>query len=268
MSAQSPVTGSLFAPFFFPLGIAFMGAQSAVMMKMAGENWQYGKRRISAMSNEDFNAMTPVKLYKIETEELRAIIPDIEESLRSMTPLTATIVTEMINTFKVGAQATAAYLQDILDSPIGKILVLAIDIWMPWLKPLLGDIPDLGAPPTTETTIVEEFPKKTITEIPKKEKTLAEITKDKSDVDKEIDKGSDKLMKEYTKFINQIVELNKLIKFYLGLIAKAIKDKDLKKQNQWKMKKSATSKLKKKVLSNFATWKSNHKSWMSKHPSL
>ncbi len=89
-----------FMPFFFPLGIAFMGSQSAVMMKMAGEQWQYGKRRISAMTNEEFNKLTPLKLYEIETSDLRAMIPLMQESMRDMNKLTPIIVTEMIGMFK------------------------------------------------------------------------------------------------------------------------------------------------------------------------
>ncbi len=168
MSAQSPVTGSLFAPFFFPLGIAFMGAQSAVMMKMAGENWQYGKRRISAMTNEDFNKMTPLKLYQVETAELRAMIPSIESSLKSMTPLTATIVTEMINTFKVGAVAAADYIRSFLDqfgeTPLGHAIIIAIRIWFPWVTPLLENIasfvdpPGLIGPPEGSPLPPEGFP--------------------------------------------------------------------------------------------------------------
>ncbi len=85
-----------FMPFFFPLGIAFMGSQSAVMMKMAGEQWQYGKRRISAMSNEDFNKLTPIKLFQIETSELRAMIPLMESSMKDMSALTPMIIKEMV----------------------------------------------------------------------------------------------------------------------------------------------------------------------------
>ncbi len=89
-----------FMPFFFPLGIAFMGSQSAVMMKMAGEQWQYGKRRISAMDNKDFNKLTPQNLFQLETEELRAMIPLIQESMRDMNQLTPIIVSEMVTMFK------------------------------------------------------------------------------------------------------------------------------------------------------------------------
>ncbi len=77
-----------------------MGSQSAVMMKMAGEQWQYGKRRISAMTNEEFNKLTPIKLYEIETSELRAMIPLMQESMRDMNKLTPIIVTEMIKMFE------------------------------------------------------------------------------------------------------------------------------------------------------------------------
>ena len=69
-------------------------------MKMAGEQWQYGKRRIAAMSNEDFNKLTPQKLINIETKELRAMIPTIQQSMKDMSVLTPTIVQEMINMYK------------------------------------------------------------------------------------------------------------------------------------------------------------------------
>ncbi len=89
-----------FMPFFFPLGIAFMGAQSAVMMKMAGEQWQYGKRRISAMKNEDFNKLTAIKLYQIETNELREMIPIMKKSFEDMAALNPMIVNGMITMAK------------------------------------------------------------------------------------------------------------------------------------------------------------------------
>ncbi len=217
MSGQSPITGSLFAPFFFPLGIAFMGAQSAVMMKMAGENWQYGKRRISAMSNEDFNKMTPIKLYQIETEELRAIIPAIESSLRTMTPLTATIVTEMLNTFKVGAQATGAYLQDIVKAsgPIGNIIMGAITVWMPWLVPLLDvvKIPDFTPDPVDTTPATDTFPDKKLPPPPSPTfKTDQQIADENDALKANIDKQTkDPLMVKYTKFLADLSAVNQRI---------------------------------------------------------
>ncbi len=75
-----------------PQMLAFMGSQSFVMMEMAGEAWQYGKRRISAMSNEDFNKLTPEQLHINQTEMLSALIPTIERSMNNMTPMLQTII--------------------------------------------------------------------------------------------------------------------------------------------------------------------------------
>ncbi len=75
-----------------PQMLAFMGSQSFVMMEMAGEGWQYGKRRISAMSNEEFNKLTPKKLFEMQTKTLRDLIPTVEQSMKDMTPMLETII--------------------------------------------------------------------------------------------------------------------------------------------------------------------------------
>ncbi len=273
MSGQSPVTGSLFAPFFFPLGIAFMGAQSAVMMKMAGENWQYGKRRISAMSNEDFNKMTPIKLYQIETAELQAIIPSIESSLQSMTPLTATIVTEMLNTFKVGAQATGAYLNDILNTPLGNIIKGAIVIWMPWLIPLMDKVPDLLVQEEADKIEVIDFPQ---TKPPEKEKkppkTKQELDDEFKKTQDEIDKKKDPKMKQYTTFLNKIVNHNQRITSISAKIQQALQDLNNGKITKGKyttlhkllnQKLKLEVSLKKQTMLHFNNWKKNNKGWLS-----
>ncbi len=69
-----------------------MGAQSFIMMFQAGEGWQYGKRRISAMSNEDFNKLTPERLLQNQAATLRSSIGTIEKSMNAMTPMIGTII--------------------------------------------------------------------------------------------------------------------------------------------------------------------------------
>jgi len=69
-----------------------MGAQSFIMMFQAGEGWQYGKRRISAMSNEDFNKLTPLKLLQNQAANLRSSLSTIEKSMNDMTPMIETII--------------------------------------------------------------------------------------------------------------------------------------------------------------------------------
>ncbi len=75
-----------------PQMLAFMGAQSFIMMYQAGEGWQYGKRRISAMSNEEFNKLTPQMVMEKQAVVLRSSLATIERSMNDMTPMIGTIV--------------------------------------------------------------------------------------------------------------------------------------------------------------------------------
>ncbi len=84
--------------------IPFMGIQSAVMMKQAGENWQYGKRRISAMSNEEFNVLTPQKLNQNNNAEIRSMIPDMKQAIIDMRDFQDFILVEIIELMRRGLE--------------------------------------------------------------------------------------------------------------------------------------------------------------------
>ena len=71
-----------------------MGIQSAVMAEQFGTMFQYGKRRISAMSNEEFNSLTFEKLQNRMTLQLEGMIPEMEKQIQAMAPLMKTIVRE------------------------------------------------------------------------------------------------------------------------------------------------------------------------------
>ncbi len=77
-----------------------MGIQSAVMAKQFGENFQYGKRRISAMSNDEFNKLTPALLQANANAELKAMIPSMEASITDMRKFQEFMIKEML--FMVG----------------------------------------------------------------------------------------------------------------------------------------------------------------------
>ncbi len=85
--------------------IPFMGIQSAVMAKQFGENFQFGKRRISAMSNEEFNKLTPAMLQEQSNAELKAMIPHMQASIQDMRQFQEFMVKEMLKT--VGDLLTA-----------------------------------------------------------------------------------------------------------------------------------------------------------------
>ncbi len=84
--------------------IPFMGIQSAVMMKQAGENWQYGKRRISAMSNEDFNNLTPLKMLNNSNEEVKSMIPSMKQSIIDIRQFQDFIIVEIIELMRRGLE--------------------------------------------------------------------------------------------------------------------------------------------------------------------
>ncbi len=91
---------STFMPLPLAIMIPFMGMQSMVMAKQFGEGFQYGKRRISAMSNEEFNQLTMEKLMQQTNSELKKMIPDMAQSLREMRPFQREIFIEMLAALK------------------------------------------------------------------------------------------------------------------------------------------------------------------------
>ncbi len=103
--------------FFMPLPLAmmipFMGIQSMVMAKQFGENFQYGKRRISAMSNDDFNKLTPAKLLSNANDELKSQIPLMKQSMEDMRQFQTFIVKEFLLTIR-----------SIIDAGLGKLIGL------------------------------------------------------------------------------------------------------------------------------------------------
>ncbi len=74
-----------------------MGAQSLVIGKMFGEGFQFGKRKISAMSNEDFNKLTFEDMMSNARDELQASIPTMNKAMQDMKPMVETVVHEFTN---------------------------------------------------------------------------------------------------------------------------------------------------------------------------
>ncbi len=69
-----------------------MPIQSYLMMYFAGSGWQYGKRKISAMSNEQFNKLTSESLLAQHSIELKNMLPTLDKTLDDVTPLIKTLV--------------------------------------------------------------------------------------------------------------------------------------------------------------------------------
>ncbi len=91
---------STFMPLPLAIMIPFMGIQSGVMAQQFGMNFQYGKRKISAMSNEEFNELTPEKMQADFSRQIKGMIPTFEASLQDMRPFQRMIFTEMLAVMK------------------------------------------------------------------------------------------------------------------------------------------------------------------------
>ncbi len=74
-----------------------MGAQSLVIGKMFGEGFQYGKRKISAMPNEEFNKLTFEDMMSNAREEIKASIPTMQAAMHDMQAMVETVVSEFVD---------------------------------------------------------------------------------------------------------------------------------------------------------------------------
>ncbi len=74
-----------------------MGAQSLVIGKMFGEGFQYGKRKISAMPNEEFNALTFQGMMQNARDEMKASIPTMIKALSDMQPMVQAVIHEFFD---------------------------------------------------------------------------------------------------------------------------------------------------------------------------
>ncbi len=112
---SSPLSGFTAVP--NPQMLAFMGAQSFIMMYQAGEGWQYGKRRISAMSNEEFNKLTPQIVMEKQAVVLRDSLGTIQRSMNDMTPMIRTIIEQYGDFLRETIKAIPQTVENILHDP-------------------------------------------------------------------------------------------------------------------------------------------------------
>ncbi len=84
-----------FAPLPLAVMIPFMAAQSAVMGEAFGKHYQYGKRKISSMTNEEFNKLDGGDIFGSIITDYKKIIPQIEEAMRASKEFQSTVIQEI-----------------------------------------------------------------------------------------------------------------------------------------------------------------------------
>ncbi len=84
-------------PIPLALMIPFMATQSLVMGESFGKAFQFGKRKISAMSNEDFNKLTIEQVASEMFASYKNIEQDLKTSMDQSTALQNYIVSKIIS---------------------------------------------------------------------------------------------------------------------------------------------------------------------------
>jgi len=93
-----------FAPLPLAIMIPFMAAQSFAMGHAFGTSFQYGKRKISSMTNEEFNALSATDLHGNLQADIRAMIPNMNQSFKTMEQFQIDIINSMVNTLRLAGQ--------------------------------------------------------------------------------------------------------------------------------------------------------------------
>ncbi len=93
-----------FAPLPLAIMIPFMAAQSFAMGHAFGTSFQYGKRKISSMTNEEFNATDAVTIHDTLQADIRAMIPSMNESFHRMETFQVDIIESMVKSLLVAAE--------------------------------------------------------------------------------------------------------------------------------------------------------------------
>ncbi len=139
---------STFMPLPLPMMIPFMAMQSFAMAEQFGKGFQYGKRKISAMKNAKFNALTPEKIQIDFNRELKGMIPQMQESLQSMRPLVSTVLEEMFAMIGILLKTTPSLFDPAMHSIFGK------DFHIPGAHPVDKTIkPPTAHPPDVQKKI-------------------------------------------------------------------------------------------------------------------
>jgi len=90
------MTIGLFAPLPLAIMIPFMAAQSFAMGEAFGKSFQYGKRKISSMTNEQFNKLTAEALHAEVQNDISKMIPHMKNSFDRMEKFQSEVVNSII----------------------------------------------------------------------------------------------------------------------------------------------------------------------------
>ncbi len=106
-----------FAPLPLPMMIPFMAMQSAMMAWAFGTNFQFGKRKISAMSNEEFNNLTQKQLLDDQVAFMGDIVDKMPELFAESRKMNAQVLDEFVNMIKDAINYAGGIIGDLITPP-------------------------------------------------------------------------------------------------------------------------------------------------------
>ncbi len=130
-----PISGFTAIP--NPQMLAFMPIQSYLMMYFAGAGWQIGKRKISAIPNDQFNKMSANDLLEGFTADLRGSIPTLERSLNDITPLISTLMKQFGDFIKEAINVVPEVAQSVFGGLVNPKGALVPPLFGPELEKLV-----------------------------------------------------------------------------------------------------------------------------------
>ncbi len=137
-----------FAPLPLALMIPFMAGQSLAMGEAFGKGFQYGKRKISSMTNEDFNKMDFGQLSASIATDYRMLIPHLSQSVKDSNEFQRLIINEMANIVRtLPADIISGLTQQ--QNPLAP---------PPPTNQFTDDLPTPTPPPTNQKSVLKGIP--------------------------------------------------------------------------------------------------------------
>ncbi len=166
-----------FAPLPLAMMLPFMAGQSMLMGDAFGKSYQYGKRKISSLSNEEFNKLRPEDLANDIQADFAALIPSLAVAMKKSTEFQSLIIQEMGTILKslpkefkefvtgpfpeinIPAPAIVPGGGQSLSDPIAKLVAEAIlSLSKGITLNIAGGIPQAFASPTIPNTTIPTTP--------------------------------------------------------------------------------------------------------------
>jgi len=110
-----PISGFTAVP--NPMMLSFLATQGFAIMYYGGAGWQFGKRKVSGMTNEEVNAMSPNEFLIKLHSETKTMVPTMQRGMEDMTPLIHTTMTQFGAYIREAIKAFPETVSNILGTP-------------------------------------------------------------------------------------------------------------------------------------------------------